>query len=57
MLRFLGKIFKGKDDKERYLEKAHDLTDLERRMKEVDRGQAPFQIQSRTQLELRKNGL
>ena len=33
-----------KDIKDEYLAEATDLVDLERRMRQIDRGQAPWQV-------------
>ena len=46
MIKFLKNLFVAKSDRQlvdEYLGEATDLVDLERRMRQIDRGQAPFQ--------------
>ncbi len=46
MLKLLGKMFETQKEKEyRYLSESVDLFDLEKRMKEIERGKAPYQRQ------------
>lgn len=53
MISTLLNFFKIKSDREiieEWLAEAHDLVDLERRQKQIARGQAPWQIQANANL-------
>ena len=50
MMNFLKSIFSNKDEKstiEDYLSNSISLEDLERRQREISRGEAPWQVRSR----------
>lgn len=50
MMNFLKTIFKTKTEKqkmEEYLADSENLVDLENRLRNIDRGQAPWQIQAK----------
>ena len=44
MIKFLKNIFKFKDEGEAYLNESVNLFMLERRIKEIDMGVAPYQL-------------
>ena len=51
---FFKRLFTTRDwtteAREEYLAEAHDLVDLERRMRQLDRGQAPWQVEANNNL-------
>jgi hypothetical protein len=57
MIKFLSKLFKvnrklTSDQKqiENYLANSYDLVDLERRQRQISRGEAPWQVQANVNL-------
>ena len=54
MLNYLKQIFSVKTEKqkiEEYLSDSSSLVDLENRLKNIDRGQAPWQLNAKTYLQ------
>ena len=54
MLNMFSKLLKGKTEKDlisEYLAESVDIVDLENRLRRIERGQAPWQTQSRAYLQ------
>ncbi len=54
MLKMFSKFLKGKTEKDlisEYLAESVDIVDLENRLRRIERGQAPWQTQSRAYLQ------
>jgi len=54
MLKMFSKLLKGKTEKDlisEYLAESVDIVDLENRLRRIERGQAPWQTQSRSYLQ------
>ena len=54
MLNYLKEFFTFKTDRQRiedYLSDSSSLVDLENRLKDIDRGQAPWQLNTKTYLQ------
>jgi len=54
MIKMFSKFLKGKTEKDlisEYLAESVDIVDLENRLRRIERGQAPWQTQSRAYLQ------
>jgi hypothetical protein len=54
MFKLLAKLIKGRTEKDlisEYLSESADIVDLEHRLRRIERGQAPWQIQDRSYLQ------
>ena len=54
MFKMLGKLMKQKTEKDlisEYLAESIDIIDLENRLRRIERGQAPWQVQNRAYLQ------